>query len=419
VETNKKFNKIGQFSLIVLLSNALFKYFLPNSITKIFPFFALFLALATNTKLRILKDRRDLWFIFFIGIWFIGAIYSPNMQGGFAEVAYLTIIYSTIVLLERTPINNDKIIKYIMVCLIVIVGFIILELFNPSFVLSIAEKFVRSEGFSLVEMKAWMRNGWYTGLFSDRAPAAFFSSVLIGTGLFYFFGSKIYEKKSKYIFGVFLSLVGLWGLLLTGKRGILLATLGAFLMWFLTYKRRDRNFVIKVIFLVFVLYVLIFIAGQKIEIIANLLERFKDNDNLLTGRNVIYSNMLEQIGKTPILGSGTSSAGSILGVGGHNIYLTVLMENGIIGITIFCVVIIGEYVSTVNNLSLMLKYEKYDSTISFSLYIQTVFLIYGMSGNPLYDNYILCFYMFAIYLNRQFDKEKVWMKYHEKQRECG
>ena len=164
---------------------------------------------------------------------------------------------------------------------------------------------------------------------------------------------------------------------------------------------------------------LIFIAGQKIEIIANLLERFKDNDNLLTGRNVIYSNMLEQIGKNLILGSGTSSAGSILGVGGHNIYLTVLMENGIIGIIIFCAVIIGEYVSTVNNLSLMLKYEKYDSTISFSLYIQTVFLIYGMSGNPLYDNYILCFYMFAIYLNRQFDKEKVWMKYHEKQKECG
>lgn len=45
----------------------------------------------------------------------------------------------------------------------------------------------------------------------------------------------------------------------------------------------------------------------------------------------------------------------------------------------------------------------------FSLYIQVFFLVYGMSGNPLYDNYILYFYLFAIFIvkNSEYHFEKI------------
>lgn len=87
------------------------------------------------------------------------------------------------------------------------------------------------------------------------------------------------------------------------------------------------------------------------------------------------------------------------------------MENGILGFVVFISVLGYAFFSTVQ---LALRFGSYEyhqgiPFLLFSLYIQVFFLVYGMSGNPLYDNYILYFYLFAIFIvkNSEYHFEKI------------
>lgn len=80
----------------------------------------------------------------------------------------------------------------------------------------------------------------------------------------------------------------------------------------------------------------------------------------------------------------------------HNIYLQLLCENGIIGFIIVFGVMITSYIITWK----LIKKAKYtyDSYnyffVMFSFGYQTFFLLYGLTGNSLYD--IQCFFPYIV-----------------------
>lgn len=91
----------------------------------------------------------------------------------------------------------------------------------------------------------------------------------------------------------------------------------------------------------------------------------------------------------------------------HNIYLQVLGESGIIGLLLF-----GEFLiyNLYHTIMLIIKNNKKrignKGVLYFSLYMQILVVVYGITGNPLYSLYQFLLYIIAItILNNQRRKE--------------
>ena len=60
----------------------------------------------------------------------------------------------------------------------------------------------------------------------------------------------------------------------------------------------------------------------------------------------------------------------------HNIYLQVFAELGVIGIITLLTILLTNLINTIR--------RKNNETVLTSIYFQTFFIIYGLSGNPMY-----------------------------------
>ena len=312
--------------------------------------------------------------------------------------------------MSQKNVDEKKVMRLLAVSCTVLAFFILVQPVAPELVSRVNRLFSYSSS-EYALMNAWTRNGWYTGLFPDRAPAAFFCSVLIGVGLYYLYCNyKTTGSIFQRFFGIVFALIGAYGVLLTVKRGLLIGAGIAAFVSFIVYKKANKAPIWRICLAAILAIFIIWIIFSNMEVTQVMIARFVDNDNPLTYRDVIYGNIFEKFWSSPLFGTGTASAFSLLGIGGHNIYLTVLMENGILGFIVFISVLGYSFFSTVQ---LILKFGAYEyhqriPFLLFSLYIQVFFLVYGMSGNPLYDNYILYFYLFSIFIvkNSEYHFEK-------------
>lgn len=400
-----------QVAVYIFLINALCKYFLPNSLTKILPIFAVLLASVRTPSPFILPIRRiDKPILVFLVIWFLGCFYSPAMSKGLGYVFSFALAFLFGVYVSQKNVDEKKVMRLLAVSCTVLAFFILVQPVAPELVSRVNRLFSYSSS-EYALMNAWTRNGWYTGLFPDRAPAAFFCSVLIGVGLYYLYCNyKTTGSIFQRFFGIVFALIGAYGVLLTVKRGLLIGAGIAAFVSFIVYKKANKAPIWRICLAAILAIFIIWIIFSNMEVTQVMIARFVDNDNPLTYRDVIYGNIFEKFWSSPLFGTGTASAFSLLGIGGHNIYLTVLMENGILGFIVFISVLGYSFFSTVQ---LILKFGAYEyhqriPFLLFSVYIQVFFLVYGMSGNPLYDNYILYFYLFSIFIvkNSEYHFEK-------------
>lgn len=83
--------------------------------------------------------------------------------------------------------------------------------------------------------------------------------------------------------------------------------------------------------------------------------------------------------------------------GCHNIYLELLAETGIIGFSIFVISAVSSVIITFKNIQLLNydeEYNAYRPVLVTSFAIQIFCLIYGLTGNMIYDRtfhfYIIC-----------------------------
>ena len=119
--------------------------------------------------------------------------------------------------------------------------------------------------------------------------------------------------------------------------------------------------------------------------------------NISSGRFVLYEKMWEAFLSNPIIGKGFCSL-KYLGTAqnGHNIYLQILGENGIIGISLMLIFFYGHFKKNVKKISGN-KYDKeYVIVIIFGIIVQIIFLGWGITGNPLYDIYPFILYIVMI-----------------------
>lgn len=244
----------------------------------------------------------------------------------------------------------------------------------------------------------------YAGFAREIASAAFIMNVGIAVQFSKFFSNND-EFKAKDI-GIFILLIV--ALLLTGKRMMLfivaLAFCGLMLMSDIKGKA-GKNVVIIFSVGLSVIMILMFIPS-----LANTFLRFTDTENMssMGQRDVLWKYAYMMIEKYWVIGAGFGSynsfaydkgmrtAGERWDFFNHNIYYEAIAEVGIIGSLLLFGFLIIAMIKTI----ILLRSKKINQLqkklLNFSTYIQLMLLIYGISGNPIYNEEIMYTWIIAI-----------------------
>ena len=261
------------------------------------------------------------------------------------------------------------------------------------------------------EIVWFMARDVYPGITNQIGRNAFY--ITIGISILYSQLVMSDWKSNKFKYAIFLLL--LLPLLLTGKRGHLLANLMTIIFVSAIYaKYRNKGFFRETVKIAFALALVIFVLALIFPGAAAPFMRFiaRQGGDQTSGRLVLFSSAFDLFKQKPILGWGPGVFSNLFGMGNHNVYLQLLSENGLVGFTLFVSMLLFNLSTTLRKLKFNIKnncFLQNNTYLFFSLYVQVFYLIYGMIGNPLNDGFILIIYLIAASIPYTMKtKEKVW-----------
>ena len=258
------------------------------------------------------------------------------------------------------------------------------------------ELLVKINSITLGESKFLIFSDFYSwgglvGFSYQTGVTGYYLGILLGFVLCVLFFDE-HLRKSQKLALVIASVVIVAFILLTAKRSVLL--IAAVLTYALLCYRNKKS-LMKIVSMTVLFFVcasvLLCCTGAGRALIKRTM-----GSNPLSGRVEIYSQMIELIKQKPIFGHGFGSTLAYIQRfrNGHNIYLQVLMENGIVGLLILGAVFVYHLLFTYRTLRKHGPGER--CSVAISLYIQLFFLGIGFFGNPLYDVFPLIIYMAAV-----------------------
>lgn len=306
---------------------------------------------------------------------------------------YLLFYFSIIGFLLLSDSNTDWMSAVLNVAILmggIYAAFTIIQVIASDFYMSRLYPLLQYN--STFDVARYMRFGIYSGLTYQTAVNALYLSIGIGAT----FCSLLYDKTAR-VWKVILIAVELICIMLSAKRGHLLFVVLSLLI--ITYYsgnkgKRIRNIMIIGI-LLFVLYI---IAYYKVPSVSYFFDRLSNTDGDITnGRITLYVSAVEHFKTHPIFGIGWEQFRNVYirYIDVHNIYLQLLCETGLVGTAVFLTAFIGTLVYTIKKINAIVSSrtiyrEKY--LLLFGLFCQVFFLLYGFTGNALYDYYVLSFY---------------------------
>ncbi len=283
-----------------------------------------------------------------------------------------------------------------------------------------------SQGFSSAILNS-MNQGYHTGFSSQVAYTAGY--IINGIGLICCIW--IVRGKSNSKMNLLLLLLLIISLLLTQKRGHVLFMTVSLLFVYIQYSNIKHEKIIKSFKLMLttgmtIIFITIFARltnfGQ--DMFSRLIDTFKnfvDGEDITSGRLALWNHAWDLFVQNPILGVGWGNfSKTVIGsvtvqteMETHNIYLQLLSETGIVGAALILLPLIFTYQYTIKTVQHVVIYKQYSSkwtiAVLYSLFNQTFFLLYGITGNPLYDSSFFIMYTISVGLIYSF-------KRHGKQR---
>lgn len=259
-----------------------------------------------------------------------------------------------------------------------------------------------------IEAMARYEKGTISGLCVNYGANA--GIITIGTGIAIV--KLIYSDKKDRIKKFFPFLIRLSGLLFTGKRSpvLLLIVAVGFIYVFIEKDKVDKK-VFRVAILGIFSVMSLFIGAMFVPQLQVLVGRLLDSDDWTTlgGRTELYDLAIGMFKSNPLLGQGWNSyklvSENTIGkvyvrqyarMQTHNIYLQLLSEVGLIGFAAIVTLLVMPIFTTFkmtrkNGVQGYLGIECNNCMIEDFLsciFILIFFLLYGMTGNPLYDPYM-------------------------------
>lgn len=365
----------------------------------VFPQFDMFLIITTivinimylifNSRVAIKTNMfQNVFFIFIFWV-AIGLFYTTEITYGhlrfilFLVAAYLSIV--NLVFLENW---EKSLFKYMVIGNSILLSSGILQILSSPILNRINQIHLTSEHY--FSYLSYQTKNIIVGFTQNPAVIAFSISIV----LFYLFIKIIYERNqlSKIIY-VILFIIAYYLLFSTGKRIFLLISIIGLCYLILRIFGDNLQSKIKAIFLLIIIVLVFILFLFYTEIGQLLLLRTIDADDISTGRFDIYTILWKDFLDSPIIGNGTYSTKDVITLNnGHNIYIQVLRENGIIGMIPLLIMLIGNLFVT----DKLIRNSKSDDDkvlLAMSISVQFLFILWGLTGNPLYDNYPLVAYI--------------------------
>ncbi|AXY25302.1 hypothetical protein CL176_04425 [Suicoccus acidiformans] len=333
--------------------------------------------------------------IFSLLLFIIISIFGLLMGSSPADGANTFILQLCVVFLVQISLTgnivNFSYIKngFLFLCILIIIGNII-QIINPEFLITINQMHLHD--YFLNSTTQYIREGRLNSFTFNTGVNAFFIMILLFAILNNMLASK---KTSRKIIYAFFSLFLLYLLIGTHRRTHLIAFVIVFaISMILHYKFSFKSF-FKILFFIG-LFIILFLNTEIGQAMIQRILLNNDINDITTGRWPVYKQMWSDFLSKPLLGHGTYTTSQNIYLSfGHNIYLQVLRENGIIGFLAFLsYLIINLYYSTRIFFINTTKRLRKENLLLFQ--IQLSFIIIGVSENPLYELYTLLTYVIVV-----------------------
>jgi O-antigen ligase len=252
--------------------------------------------------------------------------------------------------------------------------------------------------------------GYRAGLADQNSQNAIYLVFPILVVVSSFFVKKEDRKKKIVLVGVLL-----FALLLTIKRAVLMFGIVALCVVYVNMdKQRKTNKMLRLIMLGIVAIVAFTVAAETIPAINDVVLRFSGMGSDVSSQNrlLMWGLAWSLFWRNPIFGiglwgyqnsyyfnlfsAGTNSLYAALNV--HNVYLQVLCEFGIVGMIVYIYAIVTSLYTTfvtLRDIKAKTDNAHYVHTLSLSLVIQVLYILYSLTGNCLYD-IVFGFYALAL-----------------------
>lgn len=219
------------------------------------------------------------------------------------------------------------------------------------------------------------------------------------------------NKNWKNLIGFLLSLTCIF---VSGKRTFALLAIGSVLAMFLLASERGKS--VKTLRVILVGIVVMAALYNFFPAVGELINRFSslgasgDEFVLTSGRSTMWEVALDIFNKNKLTGIGFANfavyTGAFYTTGNiwagkyltHNIYYGLLAETGIIGVALMTAFMCLSFLKTMACLRSMKKADNkiLIRLLSYSLMLQGWFIIYGFTGNGIYDVNEFLLYIFAV-----------------------
>lgn len=312
--------------------------------------------------------------------------------------SFFSVINIIALILKKKNGWEKTFLKPIIICTLIHSIFIILHAIFPEFILQIDKWILNDTIFEVIKMGT--NNNYYSGITAGPASAGLFATILIGLTA----SSLICKKKIQYKDIVFL-IIGFIALLLSQKRSFVIASIVAVIVIVFLVNRVEKRIRInkKTIGVFIAIVCAIAVIVLLIPQTRNIVNRFFNNNRILSGRDNFYRDMIQWFIQNTLIGIGIGTTQTVFGCGGHNIYIQMLAECGILGGIIYFIYL---FKIILTNINIVLRDKIIDKEIIFSTFMHIVLIIYGLTGNPIYDYSYLVLFMYILMMPQVIKRER-------------
>lgn len=193
-------------------------------------------------------------------------------------------------------------------------------------------------------------------------------------------------------------LLSIIALLLTTKRAHLLFSICAIIVVYFFFSRGNKVAKVFYILMIGILAtMLVYVFAPFVPLIGNVVARFVDQDDISSGRFVFWAQAYQLFldNMWSGIGWGEYAGVNMYGTGVHNVYIQLLCEAGIPGFVVFILAMgrtalwaIRDCHNHLNQVQLEMR-----TPFAFAVAFQVFILLYCLTGNCLYDQSVILYYI--------------------------
>lgn len=315
---------------------------------------------------------------------------SVDFQTSFSQVILLSyfLVMSTFVSLDTS--DNKYLINILWFSCGLHVIFSLWQYFDNITFYSFLGKFANAE--RLAESLEIYRRGRLCGITDQTGINGFFISIFMIINM-----SKLLKAEKHKLQFLIMLIVALFILFNTGKRAFTLTTIAICIcMWLIngnqmTFRKKIKNLGIGIVILIIIGW-LVVNYGVADSIISKFQYLALQGD-VTNGRGELWRDTLEIFDKHRFFGVGIRSIPLLLGDATHNVYVQLLAEVGIVGAGIFYCAMLYPFIKSCY---VSIREKKLSLKRLVAISVQLFFLVYCITGNPLYDHKMMWIYAVAV-----------------------